>query len=438
MNRNLLIALAASVATAAIAGAATAQTLAITNAHIYSLGPAGEIASGTVLVSGGKITGVGASLPVPAGARVIDAHGQIVTPGLIASNTALATADVADGVTAANDDSTASDRLSAAFDIQYAINPASLLIPIVRLGGVTDAIVTPDMPHDRAGARKDMLFAGQAAVIHLGQGPDLIRKDHAGMILVMGEEGAHLAGGSRAAEFVLLRAMFEDVRTYAHNKAAYDHGQSRAYSLSREDMEALIPVVEGREPLVVSVHRANDIHQLLKLAREEKLKLILESAEEGWMVAPEIAAAHVPVLLNAGADLPNSFEELASTLENAARLNAVGVLVGIEDPPVQHGGRSPRVDAGRAVAHGLPFEAALAAITLNPAKIWGVDDRIGSLAVGKDADLVVWSGDPLEPLNAPTTVIVKGVEMPLRDRDLDLRDRYLKAPNGYPVQYSQP
>jgi imidazolonepropionase-like amidohydrolase len=283
-----------------------------------------------------------------------------------------------------------------------------------------------------------MLFAGQAAAIQLGAGSEMLRRPRIGMVLIMGEEGAKLAGGSRAAEMVLLRAMLEDVRSYAKNKAAYDQGRSRAYTLSHEDLEALIPVVDGREPLMVSVHRAADIRQVLQLAREERLKLILEGAEEGWMVAPEIAASHVPVLVSGFEDLPSSFDRIAATLENAARLNAAGVTVAIENPPIYQGGRTPRIDAGRAVAHGLPFDAALASITINPARIWGVDDKVGSLAPGKDADVVVWSGDPLEPLSAPTAVIIKGVEQPLRDRDLDLRDRYLKAGNGYPSQYGQP
>jgi imidazolonepropionase-like amidohydrolase len=140
------------------------------------------------------------------------------------------------------------------------------------------------------------------------------------------------------------------------------------------------------------------------------------------------------VLLDGRADLPQSFDRIGSTLENAARLNAAGVLIALENPPIYEGGRTPRIDAGRAVAHGLPFGAALASITINPAKIFGMANRIGALAPGMDADLVVWSGDPLEPLSAPVAVVIKGVEMPLRSRDLDLRDRYLHA-SETPPQY---
>ena len=172
---------------------------------------------------------------------MIDAAGGVVTPGLVSTNTPLSTVEIAEGVEETNDNGTNSDKLSAAFDVQYAVNPDSVLIPIARLGGITDAIVTPTLTGRPP--RKDMLFAGQAAVIDLAQGPDMLEKTQAGMVLVMGEDGARIAGGSRAAEFVLLRAMLDDVRAYAKDRANYDLGHSRAYNLSREDLEALIPVV---------------------------------------------------------------------------------------------------------------------------------------------------------------------------------------------------
>jgi imidazolonepropionase-like amidohydrolase len=416
-----------------LAGAtpAAAQTIAITHADLLTMGPAGEIKSGVVLIRGGKIAAIGADLPIPAGAQVIDAAGQIVTPGLVSTGTPIGVIEV-EGVEPTDDQATASDKLSAALDVQYAINPQSLVIPIARLGGITDAVATPSLPGDPPSGRKDMVFAGQAAVFALA-GDDPVERPKAGMVLVMGEAGAGAAGGGRGAEFVLLRAIFDDVRDYAKNRAAYDRNQSRSYDLSREDLEALIPVVEGRESLVVSVHRAADILQVLKLAKEQHLKLVLEGAEEGWRVAPQIAAAGVPVMLYGAADLPSSFETLGATLQNAAQLNAAGVMIALETPPLFTGGRTPRFDAGRAVAHGLPYGAALAAITLNPAKIWGVGDRIGSLEVGKDANLVVWDGDPLETTSAPTAILIRGAPQPLRSRDLDLRDRYLPQDTAAPA-----
>jgi imidazolonepropionase-like amidohydrolase len=420
MLRSLVAALALGAALPA-----AAETIAITNARILTMGPAGEIAAGTIVVKDGKIAAVGASVPIPAGARIIDAHGGVATPGLISVGSQIGVAEIGEGVPETDDSGTASTRLSAAFDPEYAVNPWSLIIPIARLGGITDVVLTPDVRRSREPRPAPMLFGGQATVIDLGPGTDLIRKSHAGVTLVMGEDGARQVGGSRATEITVLKGVFADVRDYQHNKAAYDQGHSRELALSREDLEALIPVVEGREALIVSVHRAADILEVLRLAREEKLNVILEGAEEGYMVAPQIAAAHVPVMVHGFEDLPSSFDQIGATLTNPARLQAAGVTLVLEQPSFYTGARTPRIDAGRAVAHGLPFGAALAAITITPAKVFGVADRIGSIEPGKDADVVVWSGDPLEPLSAPTTILVEGVEEPLRDRDLDLRDRYM-------------
>lgn len=427
MLRSLL----AGALSAALALPAGAETIAITNGRILTMGPEGQIDRGTVVVRDGKIAAVGASVTPPAGARLIDAHGGVVTPGLVAVGTPIAVNEVSEGVPETDDSSTASDRLSAAFDPQYALNPWSLVIPTARLGGVTDAVITPELRRSHDTRPSSMIFAGQATAIHLGPGADLLEKPHAGMVLILGEEGAGRVGGSRAAEFVLLRSIFQDVRDYEKNKAQYDLGHSRPLALGREDLEALIPVAEGREPLIATVHRAADILQTLQLAQDEKVNLILEGAEEGYVVAPQIAAAHVPVLVHGFEDLPSSFDRIGATLENPARLQKAGVAVVIENPSFFTSARTPRIDAGRAVAHGLPYAAALASITITPAKVFGLADRIGSIEPGKDADIVVWSGDPLEPLSAPTAVLVKGVDEPLRDRDLDLRDRY--RPGAPPV-----
>jgi imidazolonepropionase-like amidohydrolase len=422
MFRSLLLAGAL-----ALSVPAAAQTIAVTHARLMTMGPAGDVASGVIVIKDGKIAAIGPDMAPPAGATIIDAQGGIATPGLVAVGAPIGVDEVGEGVPETDDSATASDKMSAAFDVQYAINPNSLLIPIARLGGVTDVIITPGERRGRTPRPSELMFAGQAAVIDLGPGMDLLERPHAAMVLEMGEPGATQAGGSRAAQIILFKAMLQDVRDYEKTKAEYDLGHSRQMSLPREDLEALIPVVDGREPLIVGVHRASDILEVLNLAREENLKVILEGAEEGWMVAPQIAAAHVPVMVHAFEDLPSSFDRIGATLTNPARLAAAGVTLVIETPSFFTSARTPRIDAGRAVAHGLPMKTALEAITITPARVFGVADRVGSLEVGKDADIVVWSGDPLEPLSAPTAVIVKGVNEPLRDRDLDLRDRYLPA-----------
>ncbi|HEY9235954.1 MAG TPA: amidohydrolase family protein, partial [Phenylobacterium sp.] len=285
------------------------------------------------------------------------------------------------------------------------------------------------------GTEAAALFAGQAAVIHLGEGPDPLVKPKVGMVVPFGDGGASVAGGARGAQIVALKAAFRDVRDYMRNKAAYERAGVRDLALSKADLDALIPVVEGRMPIIARVHKASDIRAVLKLAREEKVKLILSGAEEGWMVAQEIAAAGVPVILDPLSDRPETFQVLGATMENAGKLAAAGVTVALEGTGGAHRIRELRYNAGNAVANGMPYQAALAAVTINPARIFGVADQVGSLEPGKDADLVVWTGDPFEPLSQPTAVLIRGQAQPLTSRQIELRDRYKDLSGPYPVAY---
>jgi imidazolonepropionase-like amidohydrolase len=427
-------------AAAVLAGPAAAQTLAVTNARIHTAGPAGDIASGTVLIRDGKVAAVGANVSIPAGVRTIDAGGRPVTPGLVATNSTLSVAEV-NQLEQTNDFESASPNVSASFDIQYGVNPGSVVIPVARLGGITRAVVTPGLTSRDDGltsdeGRRESLFAGQAAVIHLAQGADILVKPKVAMMTSLGDQGADMVGGARGAAIVSLNNAFDDVRAYMRNRAAFDRGESREYVLSRGDLEALVPVVEGRMPLVVSVSRASDILQVLKLARERNIKVILESGEEAWIVADQIAAAGVPVILNPVADLPGRFETMGSTLENARRLHAAGVLVAIAGDRTGHYARQTRYNAGNAVANGLSWNEALKAITINPARIYGVADRFGSLEAGKAGDLVIWDGDPFEPMTRPVAVVINGVEQPMTSRQIELRDRYMQQNPAMPRAYS--
>ena len=202
-------------------------------------------------------------------------------------------------------------------------------------------------------------------MVNLADGPDMLVKSKVAMVAPFGGAGAKVAGGSRGAEFVELKDIFEDVRWYAKNRAAYDKGETRDLHVSRADLEALIPVVEGRQPLVIYVDRASDIRQALRFASEEHIRIILDGAAEGWRVAPEIAAAHVPVIVYPLQDLPGDFESLGSTLENASRLSAAGVALMFKAADGSHRIRETRYDAGNAVAHGMKWQAALDAVTIN-------------------------------------------------------------------------
>jgi imidazolonepropionase-like amidohydrolase len=449
MIRSLLL---AGAACAALSTAASAQTVAIVNARIEPVSGA-TVASGTIVMRDGKIVALGAGVAAPAGAQVIDAKGGVVTPGLVAPSTNLTASEIG-GVRQTRDDGTGS-ALSAGFDIAYGVNPASAMIGLARDGGVTSAAVTPvlsgagggahehaddgvveEMTAGSSGGGDPPLFGGQAAFVRLKAGDvDPVQKSRTAVTVSLGESGARAAGGSRGAAIVLIKSALDDARAFARNRAAFETGSTRDYGLSRLDLEALVPVVQGKTPLLVSVHRASDIRQALKLAAEEKIRIILEGAEEGWMVAADIARAGVPVIVDTQADLPESFETLGARLDNAARLNAAGVVVAVNGSRDFNNLRQQRLNAGLAVANGLPYAAGLASVTLVPARIWGQDGRIGSLEVGKAADLVLWTGDPLETTSWADKVFIAGVEQPQDSRQSQLRDRYAAPDNGLPLAY---
>jgi imidazolonepropionase-like amidohydrolase len=405
-----------------------AETVAITGARVVTLGPAGTIDGATVVIRDGKIAAVGRDVAVPNGARRIDATGKIVTPGLMDSLGQLGVVEV-NAVEGTQDVATEDDRITAAFNVADAINPRSMLIPVNRIEGLTRAVVAP-----RAGSS---LIAGQAVVIHLGGPGDYLVKSPVAMFGVLGERGRRFGGGSRAATLLRLRELLQDARDFNENQRSYERGERRDYVLSRLDLEALQPVIRGELPLVLTVNRASDIQTILRIAKEEKLKIILAGANEAWQVAEEIAAAKVPVLINPMENLPGSFESTGATLENAARLHKAGVTFAFMTGDA-HNARNIRQHAGIAVANGLPWDAALAAMTAVPARLWGLSDRYGTLEPGKDADVVIWDGDPLEVTTFADAVFIRGQEIPMKSRHTELRDRYKDLKTPLPPAYQKP
>jgi len=401
---------------ALLPGAALAETIAITNAEIHTLGRAGVITHGTLVIRDHRIEAVGENLAPPPGARIIDAAGKPVTPGLFDAYTSLGLKEI-DGVSESVDTGARKSRLSAALDAADAFNPRSTLIPVSRVEGLTRAATAPQ-------AEGDSLFAGQGAVVSLGSLSNWLVKPKAAMYADLGESGAKIAGGSRSATWATLREYLEEVRRAGTPRLNPDHPSA----LGLLDVEALKPVLAGEEPLVVYVNRASDILAALKFAEDNNLRLVVRGGAEAWLVAPQLAAQRVPVILDPRLDLPQRFESLAARADAAALLNKAGVMLAIslDDDFDTHNARNLRQLAGNAVTHGLDREAALAAITLNPARIYGVDSTLGSLEPGKIADVVVWDGDPLETTSFPRTVLIEGNEVPPRSRQTELRDRYME------------
>ena len=393
--------------------------IAITNGRILT-GTGTAIERGTVVIAGGKIAAVGANVPVPAGATVIDAANKIITPGWIESATNIGIVEIGLSAEGTADQNTTDKELSAAFNVVDAFNPLSTVIPVTRVEGITRALVAP-------GGTGNVIL-GQAAVFDLGgeQVPASITKAPAAMFAVLGEAGAALAGGSRASAILRLRETLQDAIDFHLNRAAWNAARRRDYARGRLDLEALGPVIRREIPLAIQAHRASDMLAAIRLAEEFKLKVVLLGASEGWMIAGELARKNIPVVVKPLTNIP-SFEALSASLENAARLQQAGVTLVLSSFDT-HNARNLRQEAGNAVSYGLDRAAALRAVTLTPATVWGIADRTGSLEIGKDADLVVWSGDPFELTTAAERVFIRGREISKDTRQKALFERYRTIP----------
>ncbi|MBF7073155.1 amidohydrolase family protein [Glaciecola sp. MH2013] len=422
--------LAASIALSlGLSAAAYAEKIAIVGGQVHTVSSAGVLEEATVLINNGRIQQVVEGDSVPSGYREIDARGKVVTPGFIGAYTSLGLEEVSGsaGTVDARTEEHPISTLGAAFDVQFAINNDSSLIPITRIEGFTSA--------GTALSSTGQLFQGQGAVISLAGKFDSILKAKAYMQLDVSNGGADDNGGSRAAMWVAIHTAFEEAKfaqSYTMNPSADWHGLT-----TMADAKALIPVLNGQVPLFVKADRAADISQMLKLKlRFADLRLVLVHGVEAWRMASELAAANVPVILNPEYNLPGSFDQLGATLENAARLHKAGVkvVVGMDT----HNIRLATQHAGNAVANGLPHSAGIASLTINAAEIFGLEEQIGSLEPGKDADVVIWSGDPLEVAQTAEQVFIQGKEIDMSSRQTKLRDRYLKRNKALPVGYTRP
>jgi len=425
MMRALLLS-----AAALIALPAAAQDIAITNARLVIGDGSAPIEGGTVVVRGGKVVAAGAGVAVPAGIERVDAEGRWVTPGIVAAFSRVGLVEV-DAVSGTNDRSATRTRFSAGLDISPALNPMGSPVAVNRAAGVTRAIVAPGSSSN--------LFAGQGAVVDLADDMDMVTRPRALQFVAFGEDGATKAGGSRAATFLLFREQLLAARSYARNPAVLAEWGNDAM-IQRADADALVRVIDGTTPLFVRVDRAVDIVNVIKLKGEfPALKLVLVGATEGWLVARDIAAARVPVLVSPLTDLPGSFEQLGATQSNAGRLKAAGVdvSVGVFDDDDAHKMGYATQYAGNLVgltrvpgASGMSWDQAFAAISNAPARAVGMDGSIGSLKAGRVGDVVVWDNDPLELGSRPTMVWIDGKRQSLTTRQDRLRDRYATPQEG--------
>ncbi|MDT0594611.1 amidohydrolase family protein [Glaciecola petra] len=415
-------------------GQAQAEKIAITGAQVHTMSKLGILDNATVLIEDGKIVQVLDTNSVPSGYVEINASGKVITPGFIGAHTSLGMVEVSSsaGVVDSRVDAESLmpdlSTVGAAYDAQYAINPDSTLIAITRLEGFTSAVTGI--------SRTGQLFNGKGAVISLDNVDsfDLLFKAGAYVHTDVGHGGADRNGESRAALWVALNKSLDE----ASFASGYDMSPSEDWEgmITRADAKVLISVVKGDIPLAITANRASDILQVIALKKRfANVNIILLGASDAWRVADQIAQAGIPVILDPEYNLPGGFDQLASTMSNAGRLHAAGVLVAIGMDT--HNIRLAPQHAGNAVANGLPHSAAIAALTINVAKIFGFDNQLGSLETGKQADLVIWSGDPLEVTQAAEQVFIAGKAMPMESRQTKLRDRYLNRDTSKPVAYSK-
>lgn len=404
-----------------------AQTVAITGGKVYPVsGP--PIENGTVLIRDGKIAAVGANVSIPQDAQRIDAKGKWVTPGLVNSATSLGLVEVGFGAGANETRAETDDQIAAAFKSWEGINPHSAYLRPASEDGVTSAVSLPS----------GGLIAGQAAMIDVVTGSTLSKMLVKAPVAIFGQLGDDESAGvgARGQAVGKLRQLLDDTRFYASHQADFNRAQSRKLSADATDLEAMIPVVQGRLPLLISAERASDIRAALDIAKDYDLKIIIGGGSEAWMVADELAAAKVPVLVGAMNNIPYSFAQLGARQNNAALLRKAGVEVGLIG---NAGGgdeelfnvRNIRYEAGNAVGYGMTWDDALRAITLVPAQMFGVADQVGSLRVGTEANVVVWDGDPFEFATRATQVFIRGQLQTGDSRQDLLVKRYKDLPPKY-------
>ncbi len=396
-----------------VSPAAGGGDFVVRDATVYTEAPAGVLQHTDVWVRGGAIAGIGTALAVPAGAEVINAEGRPLTPGLFGGLSDVGIDEVAEEPDTL--DSTQDTKAPAwdqkwrpEFDVTAAYNPRSLFVPVTRIEGITWTVLAP--------ASEDAIIGGQGAAVTLDGRFDAVLDGSASLFVQLGEEGAKRAGRTRAAESMLLDQAVSEARNHAPTGSG-----SLLHLAGRTTLARYL--AGGR--VVFQVDRAADILRAVDFARRNGMHAVIAGGAEAWVVARELAAAGVPVILNPLDDLPADFDRLGASLENAARLHQAGVRIAFTAPDTEFT-RDIRQFAGNAVAHGLPWDAALAAITSTPADLFGVGAIRGRIVIGHPADLVLWSGDPLEVTTLADREWIDGRAIELRSRQTELRDRYMR------------
>ena len=381
--------------------------IAIVGGRVYTMESPEPLRDATVLIADGRIEAVGTDIEAPFEYQQIDASGKIVTPGLIESYSQLGLVEIwAEGTTV--DSQVEEYAVGPSLDVSFAVNPASTLFAVNRMGGVTRAVVAP-MPGSDP-------LAGLGATIRLG-GDNVLVESRVALFADVTPSASDFTGGSRAILLQRLHDAFDEAARFSRNRY-----RAEGNDYSRQDMVALKEFLRSGRPLVVHVNRAVDIERCIDLAIAHALRLIVLGGAEAWKVRRALAAAGVVVILRATANLPVGFDALGARLDNAALLREVGVEV-LYTGSETHNTRNLRQLAGGAVAHGVLWYDALDSLTRKAAQTWEMLDA-GVLRTGAIGDVVVWSGDPLEVTAWAEHTVVDGDLMPMTSRQTRLFERH--------------
>jgi len=401
----------------------------IRNAKIVTVTGA-VIERGSVLIRDGKIAEVGARVAAPGNAKVIDATGLSVYPGMIDSGTQLGLTEI--GSIQETHDTTELGDFNPHMRAIVAVQPNSELIPVARANGITTAITHP-------GGR---LVSGQAALINLDgwtwqemtvkapaamwmEYPRAPRGRGAGFVQA---EGAANVAQLRERQLAALRQKLEDAQAYAKAKEARAADKSLPPRPMDFVLEALVPVVKGELPVLMVANSEREIKGAIEIADKYKLKLIISGAEDAWKVASTLKEKNIPVIIGPVTELPNNEDDdYDVNYSHAAKLNKAGVKFAFQTADAAYVRNLP-FQAGTSAAFGLPKDEALKAVTIYPAQIFGVDNLLGSVEVGKMANLIVTDGDPLEFKTIVKHMFINGKPVDLSSRHTRLYDKFKDRP----------
>ncbi|HST12009.1 MAG TPA: amidohydrolase family protein [Terriglobales bacterium] len=393
----------------------------------------GVIDNGVLIMQGGKITALGtaSSVKVPKDAKVIDVTGMTVYPGLIDSETSLGLTEIsAEAMT--NDRIELSDEIMPHMHVYDAFHAESELIPVTRINGVTNVIVAPDSQDTLPGQDSFVQLAGASATEMLQVRDIAMPLNFTGAQRRNESFEKQKFPGTRMGMAAQLRQAFLDALDYQQKAADYEKKKADAErdkkplpTTPKRDLklEALLPYLQGKKPVVLAAEGPSDLETGVRLAQEFNLKIILNHVSHSRPMLDYIASLKVPVIVGPIYETPKDYERFDAVYSLPAELQKRGVKIAFASFDA-HNARNLPYQAGFAVGFGLPPEEALKAITLNAAEIWGVADQLGSLDPGKSANVVVANGDPLDVKTDVKHVFIAGEEIPLTSRQTRLRDEY--------------